>query len=385
MTGTVLRLVLSVATLLSVLYLAVVIACIVRFTARRRPMIGARPGARPPVTVLKPLCGAEPLLEENLRSFCTQDYPEYEVVFGVHSADDPAVGIVDRLITEGHHCRLELVIDGRMCGPNAKVSNVANMYEHAKHDVLVVSDSDMRVDARWLAHVMAPLADPRVGLVTCLYRARPLAGVLSTLGAMYVNEWFAPAVMVAACFNGGPYGFGSTLALRRETLDAVGGFKELSEYLADDYVLAARAAARGHRIVLASTIVEMIVSEPGLRALFARELRWARVVRSVRPLGWTLSCVTYTVPLATAHWIASGCSTVSTMLLAIALTLRMAIHALMPSRVGLRSRRAPWLIPLRDAMSVVVWAMSFLGSTVEWRGRRMSVGRAGRAGRVTPT
>jgi len=381
MTGTALGLVLFVATLLSVLYLAVVIACIVRFTVRRRPTIGAQP----PVTVLKPLCGAEPLLEENLRSFCTQDYPEYEVVFGVHRADDPAVQIVDRLLSEGHRCRVELVIDGRMCGPNAKVSNLANMQEHAKHDVVVVSDSDMRVDAGWLTRVVAPLSDPVVGLVTCLYRARPVGGILSMLGAMYVNEWFAPAVMVAACFNGGPFGFGSTLALRRETLDAVGGFKELSEYLADDYVLAARVAARGQQIVLADPVVEMIVSEPGVGALFARELRWARVVRSVRPLGWTLSCITYTVPLAATHWLVSRCSMVSTMLLAIALTLRMVVHALMPACVGLRSRRAPWLIPVRDAMSVVVWAMSFVGSTVEWRGRRMAVGRAGRAGRVTTT
>jgi ceramide glucosyltransferase len=368
---------LFVATVVSVLYLAVVLACILRF-AERRP-----PGTewRPPVTVLKPLCGSEPLLEENLRSFCTQDYPEYEVIFGVHSADDLALGIVDRLAAEGHPCRIDVVVDGRMAGPNAKVSNLANMQQHAKYDVVVVSDSDMRVDSGWLAQVVSPLGEPRVGLVTCLYRARPVGGAVSTLGAMYVNDWFAPAVMVAASFNGGPFGFGSTLALRRETLEAVGGFEELSEYLADDYVLAARVAARGQDIVLASPVVETIVSEPGLRALFARELRWARVVRSVRPLGWALSCVTYALPLATAHWLLSRFSTESTALLAGALALRTAIHAAMPACLGLRSGRAPWLIPARDAMTAVVWAVSFVGSTVEWRGRHMSITRSGRAGR----
>jgi len=379
MAGTALPLLLFVATVVSVLYLGVVFACVLRF-AVRRPQ---RTEWRPPVTVLKPLCGAEPLLEENLRSFCTQDYPEYEVVFGVQSADDPALGVVDRLAAEGHHCRVDVVVDGRMAGPNAKASNLANMQQHAKHDVVVVSDSDMRVDPGWLAQVVSPLGDARVGLVTCLYRARSLGSALSTLGAMYVNDWFAPAVMVAASFNGGPFGFGSTLALRRETLEAVGGFEELSEYLADDYVLAARVAARGQEIVLARPVVETIVCEPEFRALFARELRWARVVRSVRPLGWALSCVTYAVPLATAHWLLSRFSPESTALLVGTLALRTAIHAAMPSCLGLRSGRAPWLIPARDAMTVVVWAMSFLGSTVEWRGRRMSIARSGRAEPVT--
>ncbi len=146
MTGAGLVLLLSVATLLSVIYLSVVLGCVARLVGHRR----AASGWRPPVTVLKPLCGPEPLLEENLRSFCTQDYPEYEVVFGVRTPDDPAAGVVDRLAAEGHRCRLELVVDGRMSGPNAKVSNLANMHEHTKHDVIVVSDSDMRVDADWL-------------------------------------------------------------------------------------------------------------------------------------------------------------------------------------------------------------------------------------------
>jgi len=376
MSGAILVLLLSVATLLSVAYLAVVLGCVSRLVGHRRAAIGWRP----PVTVLKPLCGIEPLLEENLRSFCTQDYPEYEVVFGVGTPDDPAARVVDRLAAEGHRCRLEFVVDGRMSGPNAKVSNLANMHEHTKHDVIVVSDSDMRVDADWLAGVVAPLADPAVGLVTCLYRAHSLGGLPSALGAMHVNEWFAPAVSVAATFGGGPFGFGSTLALRRETLEALGGFKTLSAYLADDYVLAARVVELGQRIVLSDTVVEMIVSEPGIRALFAHEVRWARVVRSVRPLGWTLSCLTNTLPLALACSIASGFSPASTVMLGLAVTLRLAVHALAPSYLGLRVGRAPWLVPLRDAMSLVVWATSFFGSGVKWRGRRMSVGPGGLAG-----
>jgi ceramide glucosyltransferase len=199
---------------------------------------------------------------------------------------------------------------------------------------------------------------------------------------MYVNEWFVPAVVVAANFGAGPFGFGSTLALRQETLEAVGDFRRLSEYLADDYVLAARVAERGQRVVLSGTVVEMIVGEPGLRALFAHELRWARVVQSVRPLGWTLSCVTHTLPLAVAYGIVSGFSPVSTVMLGLALTLRVAVHALVPSCLGLPSGRAPWLVPLRDAMSLVVWATSLFGSTVEWRGQHMSVGRGGLAGSV---
>jgi ceramide glucosyltransferase len=372
---------LFVATLISVAYLAVVLWCAARFVARPP----AANGWRPPVSVLKPLCGLEPFLEENLRSFCTQDYPEYEVVLGVRTPDDPAARVIDRLSAEGHGCRLELVADGRMFGPNAKVSNLANMYEHAKHDVIVVADSDMRVDRTWLAHVVAPLGDPEVGLVTCLYRARALGDLPSTLGAMHVNEWFAPAVLVAARFSAGPFGFGSTLALRRETLKAVGGFRALSEYLADDYVLAARVAERGRRIALSPTVVDMVVSEPRLGSLLAHELRWARVVRSVRPLGWTFSGLTHALPLALAYCIASTFSPVSTVMLGLALSLRIAVHTLVPSCLGVPARRAPWLIPLRDALSLVVWALSFLGSTVEWRGQRMSVCRGGLAGTAKRT
>jgi ceramide glucosyltransferase len=372
---------LFVATLMSVAYLVVVLWCAARFAAR--PPVAN--GWRPPVSVLKPLCGLEPMLEENLRSFCTQDYSEYEVVLGVRTPDDPAARVVDRLAAEEHGCRLELVADGRMFGPNAKVSNLANMYEHAKHDVVVVADSDMRVDHTWLARVVAPLGDPAVGLVTCLYRARALGGLPSRLGAMYVNEWFVPAVLVAARFSAGPFGFGSTLALRRDTLKTVGGFRTLSEYLADDYVLAARVAERGQRIALSRTVVDMVVSEPGLRSLFAHELRWARVVRSVRPLGWVLSGITQTLPLAAAYWIASTFSPGSTVMLGLALSLRIAVHTLVPSYLGLPAGRAPWLVPLRDALSLVVWALSFVGSTVEWRGQRMSVGRGGLAGAAQRT
>lgn len=364
----------AAAALVSVLYLGAVLVCILAFVRRRPDAVGWQP----PVTVLKPLCGAEPLLEDNLRSFCMQDYPEYEVVFGVQAADDPAVRAVDRLAGEGHRCRLELVVDSRLSGPNAKASNLANMYEHAKCGVIVVADSDMRVDPRWLACVVAPLADPSVGLVTCLYRGRALDGLASVLGAMYVNEWFVPAVLVAAKFGAGPFGFGSTLALRQETLEAIGGFRTLAAYLPDDYMLAALVAGRGQRIVLSGTVVEMVVSEPGFAAVFAHELRWARTVRSARPIGWAFSLVTHALPLAGTHWIVSGFSPAATVLLGIAVGLRVAVHRLMPACLGLPPKPAPWLVPLRDAMSIVVWAMSFLGSEVSWRGRRLSVGRGGR-------
>ncbi len=374
MAASILLTLLFIATLVSIAYLSVVLVC-VRAFARREPEPA---GWSPPVTVLKPLCGLEPLLEENLRSFCTQEYPEYEIAFGVQAADDPALGIVDRLAGEGHRCRIEQVVDGRLAGPNAKVSNLTNMHEHAKYDVVVVADSDMRVDSRWLSRVVAPLADPSTGLVTCLYRGHALGGLPSALGAMYVNEWFVPAVLVAARFGAGPFGFGSTLALRQETLEAIGGFRSLAAYLADDYLLGARVAARGQRIVLSGTVVEMVVSEPSFAALFAHELRWARAVRSARPVGWALSILTQALPFAGAYWVASGFSPAAAVLLCVAVGLRMTIHELAPGYLGLPRQRAPWLVPVRDAASVVVWAVSFLGSTVHWRGQRLSVGRDGR-------
>ena len=348
----------------------------------------------PPVTLLKPLCGLEPELDANLRSFCTQDYPTFQVIFAVRDADDPALGVVERLIGDLPDRDVSVVVDGRLYGANHKASNLANAYESAKHDVIVVADSDMRVDRGYLRAVVASLADPSVGVVTCLYAARPHEGLWSTLGAMLVNEWFIPSVLVAHAFQPGSFCFGSTMAIRRGVLDRIGGFRSLAPHLADDYVLGARVRAAGLRVALSSYVVENLVAEPSWTSLVKHELRWARTVRSVRPTGYSLSFVTYSLPLAlaclvAAVWVPStGVLTPWTAgaLAVAALALRLATHYAARIGLGTGGSSRAWLVPLRDVLGVAVWGASFFGRTVWWRGRTLSVLRGGRleTGSVTP-
>ena len=203
---------------------------------RRSQSIHARQ-ERPPVSILKPLYGAEPRSYENLRSFCLQDYPEFQIVCGVRDANDPVIATVRRLQREFPALDLELVIDPRLHGADYKVSNLINILDRCRHDRLVLADSDICVGRDYLAEVVAPLNDPSVGVVTCLYRGRPISALCSRLGALFIDDWFAPSVWVAHLFGSRAFAFGATIALRREVLAAVGGFEAIADQLADDYRL----------------------------------------------------------------------------------------------------------------------------------------------------
>jgi ceramide glucosyltransferase len=361
------------ASLMALTYVAVAIGLMRRFN-RREPLAGT---AGAPATILKPLCGDEPFLYENLRSFCDQEYPQFEVIFGVRDPADPAIPVVERVREEFPDLEIRLIVDDCVHGHNHKVSNLANMSGAAKYDLLVVADSDMRVDRGYLATVTAPLSDPRVGVVTCLYVGRPALNAWSALGAMFINEWFLPSVLVAQATTATPLCFGSTMALRREVLDSVGGFHMLADELADDYVLGQRVAARGLRIVLSPNVVETVVAESSFRSLWWRELRWARTIRSIQPCGYALSFVTYAVPLALLHLLVSPFRPDGWVILAAAVGLRVSAHRAARRAFGVSAGRA-WAAPVRDLLSFVVWASSFCGRTVRWRGNEMVVERGGR-------
>ena len=191
----------------------------------------------PPVTILKPLYGAESDTYESLRSFCDQAYPAFQVVFGVSDHCDPVIDIVDKLLREFPQSDLGIVIDRRLHGSSRKVSNLINMMSLARHDVLVLSDSDIRVNRDYLHKVVGPLLDPEVGVVTCPYRGRPRGGFWSQLGALFINDWFIPSVRVAAMAGSRSFAFGATIAIRREVLARIGGFRAIANELADDYRL----------------------------------------------------------------------------------------------------------------------------------------------------
>ena len=356
---------------LGLAYLLVAIRAVRAFSGRKDI---APPAHSPPVTILKPVCGDEHGLYENLRSFCDQDYPSFQVVFGVRGDGDPAIPVVERLIREFPGLDTVLAVDDRVTGGNPKVASLANMYPHARHDYLVIADSDMRVDRTYLRAVTAPFRDPQVGATTCLYSGIPAAGWPSILGSMYVNDWFLPSVLVGLTFQKLSFCFGASMAVRRDALAAIGGFEVLAPYLADDYMLGDLISRRGYQIRLSSYVVECILFEPDFRSLLAHELRWARTIRACRPAGYAFSFIgNGTVTLSAMFLLASGRVGTGTVLLFLSIALRVVLHYTVRSVVRVPGPAAPWLIPVRDLLCLAIWGASFFGREVRWRGRRFSV------------
>jgi ceramide glucosyltransferase len=362
------------AAVLSLAYLAAAVLAVRRW--RDRPF--TRAGRQPPITILKPLCGAEPLLYENLRSFCDQDYPVFQVIFGVRDGNDPAGQVARRLIEEFPHRDLRLIIDERIIGTNHKVSNLINMMPAAHHDRLVIADSDIRVGRGYLDALAGPLDDPAVGLVTCLYRARPVGPLWSRLGAQFVNEGFLPSVLVADMLGSTDFGFGATLAVRRAVLERIGGLPALADYLADDYLLGALTRQLGLRTVLSPYLVETVVHEPGFAALFAHELRWSRTIRLVRPWGHAGSLFTHSFPVSLIGAALIHSLPWSAALPLLALFLRLVLYSSVRSSLHLSDPVTAWLVPFRDLLSFIIWSTSFLRRRVRWRQRELSVRTDGR-------
>jgi ceramide glucosyltransferase len=336
----------------------------------RRPTPEPRGGRG--ITVLKPLKGEEPGLYESLRSFLETSYQPLQVIFGVRDPEDPARAIVERLISERPDMAIDLVVDERVHGTNPKVSNLLNMLGRARYDRLVISDSDIRVGRGYFEAVSAPLEDPRVGLVTCLYLGRPGRGFWSRMGASWVNHAFLPSVLVGKAL-GNPSGcFGATLALRRETLDAIGGLHPLRDLLADDYALGAAVRAAGQRVVLSGYLVDMVVGDEKPSTLVAHEVRWLRTIRSIEPLGYAGTVLTHPVVCSTLALLAGGFSPLAFAVLFAAVACRLSMVAFIDARFRL-ARSAPWEVLFRDFLSFGLFLLGFWGTRVGWRGRTFRI------------
>jgi ceramide glucosyltransferase len=344
-----------------------------RFAARASTM----QRESPPVSVLKPLCGEDPGLFDNLASFCRQNYPAWQVVFGVQAPDDPAIAVVRRLIVEFPAADLALVVDAARPHANLKVANLQNMLPSARHDLVVIADSDMRVGPDYLAAVAAPFADLEIGLVTCLYRALPAAGTWSTLAAMHINHGFLPQALVAAALAPQAGCFGATLALRRGTLTEIGGLAAIADALADDYALGAAVRRIGRKVVLSPYIVDNITVEPSLGALFRHELRWARTIRAVAPAGFLGLVITQPMVLALAALALGAQPLAAAAMLGVALSCR-AVMVRMVDRALALPATPLWLVPVRDLLSFAVFIASFFIRTVAWRDRTFRIGPKGR-------
>jgi ceramide glucosyltransferase len=354
-------------------YLLAATAASVRFARRTAP-----PSRQlPPVSILKPLHGAEPGLYENLRSAAEQDYPVHQLVLGVADPQDGAVPVARALIGDHPDRDIALVVEPTRHGSNAKISNLRNMLPAARHDILVIADSDIRVGRGYLAAVVTPLLAPRAGLVTCLYRGVSNGGPWSQLGAQFINFSFLPAALLAEALGAGGGCFGATMALRRDVLARCGGFARLRDELADDYRLGEAVRACGLDVVLSRYLVETCVSEPSFRDLWRHELRWARTMRSIAPVGYAGSILMYPVALAVLAMAASRFALTACAFLAISCALRWLSARLVAGALGLATARL-WLLPMRDLLSFTVFIASFLGRSVVWRDQAFRVEASGR-------
>ena len=333
----------------------------------------------PPITLLKPLHGDEPLLEAALSSVCAQDYPEFQVIFGVQRANDAAIAIVRRLQQQFPDRTIDLVIDATPHGANRKVANLINMYRQARHDLIVIADSDLHCAADYLRRVAVEFAVQDVGLVTTLYAglaAHP--GLPGLLGASAINHCFLPGALMSRAL-GREDCLGATMALRRETLERIGGLHALVAHLADDNVLGQLVRAQNLRIRMATTVPATTVPEATLGALFSHELRWSRTILSLVPFEFAASALQYPLALALPAWAfgaVAGHGIWGAALFGLAWFARAAACLGIDASLGLtRAGRATpvaiWLLPLRDLLSMAVFLASYASDRVEWRGNIM--------------
>jgi ceramide glucosyltransferase len=360
------------------LALAIVASCYTLFAAlqvRRLRVIAARHvDSAPDVSILKPLYSAEAGLYENLASFCVQEYRgRIQILFGVRSAEDPAVPVVRRLIADHPHRDLELVFTaGASSASNDKIANVVGIAARARFDVIILSDSDIAVGRDYVAITVGELGRPGVGAVTWLYRGVPLAGFCSRLARMAIDYHFLPSVLVGRALGLAHPCFGSTIALTRATLARIGGFDAFGEHLADDYAIGDAVRRVGLEVAIPAKVVAHGCTERSFAELVHHELRWARTVRAVDPAGFAGSALTHPVPLALLGACAGGFTAASLATIALAMASRLVVQHQVDHTFGL-SRDAWWVAPVRDALSFAIYIASFFVTVVRWRGRAYRV------------
>jgi ceramide glucosyltransferase len=356
------------------------------FLSERKKVNSNRSGPPLPVSILKPLKGTDPEMYESFRSHCLQDYHEYEIIFGASDPNDPAIKLVERLQAEFPDCAIQLVICQKNLGSNTKVSNLAQMLPHARYEYLIVNDSDIRVEPDYLYRVVTPLADPQTGMVTCLYRGIAKSTLGSHLESVGISTDFSGGVLAARVAEGGiRFGLGSTLAFRRRDLQAIGGFEGFVDYLADDYELGSRLAARGLKVKLSEIVVETFLPPYTFGEFIRHQLRWARSVRDSRRWGYVGLVLTFGLFWAFLSVVLADGARWAWSLLAAVAIMRIAM-AMVVGRLVLQDRQMPrWmiLIPLRDLVAVAVWMASFLGHRIAWRGDSFIL-KDGKLARISP-
>jgi len=341
---------------------------------------------QPPVTILKPICGLDRDAYENLASFCQQDYPDYQIIFAVLESEDPAIELVHKIIHYFPDLDIQLVV-GDTCpelsqctiGTNRKVINLTNAAPLAKHDILLIADSDIRVGGDYLQRVVQPLEQANVGVVTCPYRSSP-QGWVTILEAIGTATDFHAGVLVSQQLEGIKFALGSTIVIRKDVLDAIGGFSAIADYLADDFQLGNLPARLGYKVVLSNYVVDHVLSTSTLTDSLQRQIRWGRCIRVSRPWGHLGLIFTYGTITSLLFLIATDGSVLGWVVLVITWLARLAMGWVVGVRCldDLVAKQFLWLVPLRDLISFAIWCYSFWGNGVEWRGQRFKLTKGGK-------
>ena len=375
----------------STMFLGMALVAALRYRRNCRQLRGQAtsvpPESLPPVTILKPVHGMEPRLEETLESFFRQDYPEFEIIFGARNGEDQSLAVIAKLRARYPDVRTRVVISGEPSWPNAKVFSLAKMMGSSDNSYFVISDSDILVKPDFLRNVVPPLLQPQVGLVTCLYQGIPARDLWSQLEALGMSVEMPAGVMVADMMEGMKFALGAAMAVRRDVIDVIGGMREAAQFYSDDFVLGHLIASAGFQVVLSHYRVGHVLAGRSLRRTFGDQLRWMKSTRFSRPWGHVGSGLTYAVPFGLTALLL-GITSHHHLLLGGALFAAAWLNRmLLAMAIGwgvIRDRRCLrfcWLYPVRDLLGFCTWAVSFAGNKFFWRGEPYEFGEEGR---ITP-
>jgi ceramide glucosyltransferase len=366
-------------------FLILVLYSVLRLVSKPRPSSG---NFTPRATLLKTVFGLEPRLEENLESFFAQDYPAYEIIFGARNSEDPAIQIVERLREKYPMVPVKVVFSGEPQHPNAKVCSLEKMIAVANTDYYVISDSDVHVQPDYLREITAPFADPKMGVVTCLYRGVPTGGLWSRLEALGMSVEMTAGAVAANTLEGMKFALGPTMVVRREALEQMGGIGTLADYCSDDFLLGNLIAEAGWKVVLSHHVIDHVVLNRNFKSSILHQVRWMKSTRFSRPKGHFGTSVTFAMPFGLLGFITAlvlGKDILAAEILGWTLLNRMMLSI----AAGWFVVRDPnalkqcWLYPLRDLMGFFFWAASYHNSEIVWRGERYRLSFGGRMTRIS--
>ncbi len=359
-------------------YCLAIYAAIAFFSQAKAEASGSELEFLPPISILKPICGVDDRSYQNLSSFCKLDYPDYQIIFGVQTQTDPSIAVIQKLIQDFPGLDIQYVTCDRILGTNLKVSNLASAAALAKHELLLLADSDVCVGCDYLQQVVQPMSDLEVGVVTCMYRSQT-QGWLATFAALAISTDFLPSVLVARQLKGMNFALGATILIRKSVLTAIGGFAAIADYLEDDFQLGHLPSQAGYRVVLSDYVVDHVMGGEKLVDFLHHQTRWHRGIRFARPGGYLGLIFTYGT-VSSLLFLLSTSSLLGWVVLALTWTIRYTMAWL----VGVKYLQDPiaqkglWLVPLRDAIGFLLWFYSFMGNKIEWRGRKLQLVKGGK-------